>query len=178
MGNIQNALNQTLGTLGIAARLSPGYETKQELHNLGKQEKVLNEQAASLNVDLFEYEEGKTIEAKQAREIIEKQAKVKQRQFELKPSKQSAAQASMYRSGAGEGPIMVFPADEDEIRAEQAMLKVAKKQNAQLKQKRRFKDYIKELSPEFQETAMNLPKWAKTEYMNIKDREKMNKDGK
>lgn len=109
MGIIQNALNQTIGKLAIAAKLARGAD----------------------EVGLTKKSTTKTISA-----------------------------------------------DEDIIRAEQAMLKVAKKQDTQLKQKRRFKDYIKDLSPEFQEMARNLPPSMKKEYMDFKDKEKMNKDGK
>lgn len=167
MGIIQNAVTQMLGTVGIAARLAPGYETRQELHNLGKQEKALKEQAASLNVDPFEYEEGKTIEAKQAREIAEKQAKVKQRQFELKPSKQTAAQASMYRSGAGEGPLMTFTDYEDmlgnaweteeEARQANALIEASNKNKSKQTQKRNFKDYIGQLETSLGGTVSDLP---------------------
>lgn len=36
MGVIQNAINQMIGTTAIAARLAPGYETRQELGQLSK----------------------------------------------------------------------------------------------------------------------------------------------
>lgn len=54
MGIIQNAMNQMLSTVGIAARLTPGYETKQELYKEKNKEKALNKQ-----MELFE--EGKAI---------------------------------------------------------------------------------------------------------------------
>ena len=43
MGVIQNAINQTIGTAGIVARLSPNFEKKAELKKLEKKEKILQE---------------------------------------------------------------------------------------------------------------------------------------
>lgn len=43
MGVIQNAINQTIGTAGIVARLSPNLEKKAELRKLEKKEKILQE---------------------------------------------------------------------------------------------------------------------------------------
>ena len=79
MGIIQSAVNQTLGTVGIAARLSPDYETKQELHKLKKEEKATDLQAEQLNVSPEEFEKNETIGAKQAHEIAQKQAEIAQR---------------------------------------------------------------------------------------------------
>lgn len=143
MGIIQNALNQMIGTVGIAARLAPGYETRQELHQLGKKEKALSLQQEALpTLEPNELEEGKTIAAKQHKEILEKQSEIAQRQFELKPSKETMKKATFARSGAGEGPLFTTPADPDEIRQEQAMLKVAEKQESKKGQKRNFMEYL------------------------------------
>ncbi len=146
MGVIQNAMNQLLGTASIAARLSPNYETKQELHKLGKQEKALSLQQGSLPlVDYDELNEGKTIAAKQHKEVLEKQAEVAQRQFELNPTKESMRKASFARSGAGEGPLFTLPADPDEIRMEQANLKAAQKSETKQKTRRNFMNYLKNI---------------------------------
>ena len=79
MGIIQSAVNQTLGTVGIAARLSPDYETKQELHKLKKEEKATDLQLKQLNVSPEEIEKNKTVGAKQFHEIAKKQAEIAQR---------------------------------------------------------------------------------------------------
>lgn len=165
MGVIQNAINQTLGTVGIAARLSPEYETKQELHKLGKQETALSVQQETLRpIDYDELEEGRTIGAQQYKEILEKQAEVAQRQFELNPTKESMRKAAFARSAAGQGPLMSFKADpeeimmeQEELRQQEAMDKVGKKQGAQLRQKRKFKDYLSKLETSLGGTVGDLP---------------------
>lgn len=45
MGIIQNAINQTIGTVGVAARLSPEYEQKQKEYEKKQSLKSLNKQA-------------------------------------------------------------------------------------------------------------------------------------
>lgn len=146
MGVIQNAINQMIGTASIAARLSPGYETKQELYKLAKQEKALSSQQKSLPlVDYEELDKGETIAAKQHKEILEKQAKISQRQFELNPTKESMRKAFFARSGAGEGPLFTLPADPDEIRQEQANIKAAQKSEAKQKTRRNFMNYLKNI---------------------------------
>ena len=146
MGVIQNAMNQLLGTASIAARLSPNYETKQELHKLGKQEKALGLQQKSLpTISADEFNEGKTIAAKQHKEILQKQVEVAQRQFELEPTKESMRKVSLARSGAGEGPLFTLPTDRDEIRQEQANIKAAQKSETKQKTKRNFMNYLKNI---------------------------------
>ena len=147
-----------LGTVGIAARLSPGYETRQELHALGKQEKALGMQQEALpSIDHAELEEGKTIAAKQHQEILEKQAKVAQRQFELKPTKEIMRKATFARSGAGEGPLFVIPADPEEIMMEQANMKAAEKSTTKQTQKRNFMSYLKNIEIQGGGTVGELP---------------------
>ena len=43
MGAIQNSINQALGTIGIAARLSPELERKQEIRKITRQEQALEQ---------------------------------------------------------------------------------------------------------------------------------------
>lgn len=43
MGVIQSAINQTIGTAGIVARLSPNFEKKAELRKIEKKERILQE---------------------------------------------------------------------------------------------------------------------------------------
>lgn len=142
MGVIQNAINQMLGTVGLAARLSPDYETKQELHKLGKKETAISMQQESLGpIDYEEFEEGKTIAAKQHHEILEKQAEVAQKQFELEPNKESMKKAAFARSAAGQGPLMTFKADPEEIMMEQANIEAAQKAERKLKQTKNRKSF-------------------------------------
>ena len=162
MGAIQNAINQMFGTAGIAARLSPEFETKQELHKLEKQEKVLQEQQAILGklVSLDELVEGRTVGAQALKKTYEKEADIKARKFELSPSKETANASLFVSSAAGRGPLMTFKADPEEIMQEQEELRMkksmqiaAKKQGRQLKQKQRFKNY-----PEDLEKTINILK--------------------
>lgn len=158
MGVIQNAINQMLGTVGVAARLSPGYETRQELHKLRKQEKALNLQQEALpSIDGDEMEEGRTIAAKQHKELLEKQADVAQRQFELKPTKENMRKATFARSGAGEDPLFVIPADPEEIMMEQANMKAAEKSTTRQTQKRNFMNYLKNIEIQGGGTVGDLP---------------------
>lgn len=113
MGMIQQGFNQLLGTVATAARLSPNYETKQEMHALKKKEKGLQMQSEALDISPSEFEEGKTVAAKDAQRILEKQAEVAQKQFELKPSKKSMVKSHTAQSAAGKGPLMTFTSYED-----------------------------------------------------------------
>ena len=47
MGIIQQAINQTLGTVGIAARLAPGAEMKQQEYKAKKELNLLEKQAST-----------------------------------------------------------------------------------------------------------------------------------
>lgn len=165
MGVIQQGINQLIGTAAIAARLSPGFETRQELLKLGKQEKALGMQQEALpTISPDEMEEGKTIAAQQHQEILEKQAEVAQKQFELQPTKESMRKATFARSAAGQGPIMTLPADPDEILREQQELQEQKGQiraqekgAKQVKQKRNFMNYLKNLETNFGGKVGDLP---------------------
>lgn len=139
MGIIQNAINQMIGTVGIAARLSPGFETKQELYKLGKQEKNLSMQQEALEpINYNEVKEGKTINAQQHHEVLKKQAEVAQKQFELAPTKESMRKATVARNAARQ-------ADPNEIRMKQANIKAAQKSEAKQKTKRNFMNYLKNI---------------------------------
>ena len=153
MGVIQSAINQMLGTAGIATRLSPGFETKQELYKLGKQEKILQEQQSILgkSVDLDELMEGKTVSAQALKKAAEKEADIKARKFELSPNNETAKASLFAASAAGRGPLMTFKGDpeeimqeQEELRMQEAMKNVANKQDAKQKQKRNFMSYLKE----------------------------------
>lgn len=47
MGIIQNAINQTIGTVGVAARLAPGYEARQAEQGLKNKLKTFEKKAGS-----------------------------------------------------------------------------------------------------------------------------------
>ena len=157
MGIIQSAINQALGTAGMAARLSPGYETRQELYKLGKQEKFLKEQEESTpSVSPEEYEAGKTVAAQEIKRIEGEQTKVAKRQFELKPTKDSMRKYHKLKSISSEAPLATFRnTPEDELMDK--MQEVGNKQEKQSKQKRRFKNYLKNLEIAGGGTVGELP---------------------
>lgn len=188
MGVIQNAINQMIGTAGLAARLSPGYDTRQELHQLSKQEKALSLQKKALpNISPEEYEAGESVHARQIQELTSKQADVAQRQFELKPSKENMRKAAFARSTVTNEPLMTFQADPDEIRMEQANLKAAQKSETRQKTRRNFMDYLRNIEiqgggkvgdlPQSiqKKIAAQYPKKDRQSIMNQMDKEK--KDG-
>ena len=116
MGMIQQGVNQLFGTLATAARLSPNYETRQEMHALKKKEKGLQMQSEALpKISGAEMEEGRTVYAKEHKRILEEQAKVAQRKFELKPSKQTMPEAVKLKSATEDAPLMTFPSSYEDI---------------------------------------------------------------
>lgn len=206
MGIIQSTINQALGMAAIAAKLSPTLEakakTRAELSDLRRQEKglKLQEKVLGTMVDLADYTKEEPTEAAslQMKETEEKLSGVKQKQFELKPTKEGAKELVLQRSAAGKGTFMTIPADPEEIlqeqeeiaRQQEAMQKVATKQEAQLKQKRNFKEYLKQQPIAGGGTVGQLSNKAinsiakqyspaqRKKLMDTMDKEKMNKDGK
>jgi hypothetical protein len=174
MGMIQQGVNQLLNTAGTAARLAPGYETRQQLHALRKKEENLKRQAEFRDVDYNEFSEGKTAAAKDAQRILEEQAEVAQKQFELKPSKKSAVKSEIGQSAAGEAPLMTFTSYEDiegnewdtpeeaewaneQIRGQQRAVKEGRRQ---VKQKRNFMNYLRNIELGGGGTVGDLPAHA------------------
>ena len=100
MGAIQNAINQTLGTAGIAARLSPEYETKQELYKLGKEEQLLSKQGEAAKLVGKGATDPDLI--RNIGEIVQREMELAKKKFQLDPTKenfQSAVQKQQsYRS--------------------------------------------------------------------------------
>lgn len=160
MGAIQNVINQGITTLGVAARLSPQYETKQGLHKLKKEEQALDiEQSLIPEVTPEEFEAGQTVDAKRTKEILERKADIAAERAKLKPTQETVSAARLAASGANRGSLAVIGADPDEIAEEQreiaqeqyeakqqeAMQKVAAKQTAQQSQKDKFMNWVKNL---------------------------------
>lgn len=87
MGVIQQGINQLLGTSAIVARLSPEYETKQELHKLNKQEEVLQKQSESAALkgqDTMDKDLHRGIA-----NIIERKMELAERKFQLDPTEEN-----------------------------------------------------------------------------------------
>lgn len=181
MGVIQSAINQALGTAGITARLSPEYETKQELYKLGKEEQVLNKQgeAAKLVKDL---------------DIIRNIGDIKQREIELSKKKfqLDPTEENFYDMAEKQKTYRIYNRLENSMmmKQQEAMKKVANKQDAKQKQKRNFMSYLKEqptnLGGTVGELPLNIQKQLAKQYspaqrkqlMDTMDKERMNKNGK
>lgn len=136
MGVIQSSINQMLGTAGIAARLSPGYEKRQKLHELKQEEKVLNQQGASAKLIGKDAKDPDTLRS--LGNIKERQMDLASQQFQLNPNEESFNKMiqlqKSYRSFNNYEALMQ--------RQQEALRKVAEKQEAQLHQKRNFLSYL------------------------------------
>lgn len=173
MGVIQNAINQALGTAALATRLSSRLEakakTRAELADLERQEQSIKLQQEALspmvNVEDYLSEESKEAASLQMKESEQKLSDIKQRQLELKPSKESAAAAVLQRSVARRGTFMTIKEDPEEIlreqydiaEAERAMKKAADIQNTKQSVKRNFKDYVGKLKTSLGGKVGDLP---------------------
>lgn len=138
MGVIQNAINQMLGTVGIAARLSPEYETKQELYKLGKEKQLLNKQSEATKLVGKEVTDPDLI--RNIGDIKKREMELSKKKFQLDPRVENFRTAvqkqKSYRSFNKYEELMV--------RHQEAMQKVANKQDVKQKQKRNFMSYLKE----------------------------------
>lgn len=148
MGMIQQGINQLIGTVGLAARLSPDYEKKKELHALGQQEKALKMQLESFDtLSELDIEEGKeTGEGLLYKNITKKQSEAAQRRFELDPTEKNRVKAEFAMSAAGQGPLMRFRADPEEIEMEREEIRGQQRAEEealrQLKQQQRFNEFV------------------------------------
>lgn len=152
MGVIQGAVNQAIGTIGLAARLSPELEEKsklraeegslaREIRGLEKQQKELE---PILNKDDYAKDEPTEAATKMYKKIENRLSEIKERQFELNPTKGSVAESIKQMSAAGKGTLMTIEADPEEIRQEQAVLEAERKRAAQKVQLERFAKRIEE----------------------------------
>lgn len=166
MGVIQSAINQALGTAGIAARLSPGLEKRQELKNLEKQEKSLKARSdAAVEAIETKQKEG-TIDLKsmqQDADILREAAsdveQLRKKQFELKPSPESYEKYVKSKGVVKESKSIGqdLQSAQEELRMQEAMNKVGRKQERQLKQKRNFMSYLKDQPTSFGGNVGDLP---------------------
>lgn len=139
MGVIQNAINQMLGTAGIAARLSPDYETKQELHKLGKQEQILSKQAESAELRGIEQVTDPDL-LRNIGDIKERQLDLAKRKFQLAPTKEGfqdvVSKQQSYRRFNQIEDILVQKQD-------QALNQSAQISEAKQSQRKNFMSYLK-----------------------------------
>lgn len=138
MGLIQNAINQALGTAGIVARLSPEYETKQELYKLRKEEQVLSKQSKAAKLVGKEATDPDLI--RNIGDIKKREMELSRKKFQLDPTEENfqatVQKQQSYRSFNKYEDLM--------MRQQEAMQNVANKQDAKQKQKRNFMSYLKE----------------------------------
>ena len=178
MGVIQNAINQMLGTVGIAARLSPEYETKQELYKLGKEKQVLNKQSEAAKLVGKDATDPDLL--RNIGDIKKREMELSKKKFQLDPTEENfqatVQKQKSYRSFNKYEELM--------MRQQEAMQKVANKQDAKQKQKRNFMSYLKEqptnLGGKVGDLPLNIQKQVAKQYspaqrkklMNTIDREK------
>lgn len=139
MGVIQNAINQMLGTAGIAARLSPDYETKQELHKLGKQQQILDKQAESAELRGTEQVTDPDL-LRNLGDIKERQLDLSKRKFQLAPTKEGfqdvVSKQQSYRRFNKMEDILLQKQD-------QALNQAAQKSESKQSTKRNFMSFLK-----------------------------------
>ena len=151
MGVIQNAINQTLGTAAIAARLLPEYETKQELYKLGKQEHVLSKQSDAAKLVGKEATDPDLI--RNVGEIKEREMELSKKKFQLDPTEENFQAAvkkqQSYRSFNKYEELM--------MKQQEALDKANGISNAKKAQKRNFMSYLKEQPTSLGGTVGELP---------------------
>lgn len=151
MGVIQSAINQVLGTAGIAARLSPEYETKQELYKLEKEEQVLSKQSEAAKLVGKEATDPDLIRS--IGEIKEREMELSKKKFQLDPTEENfqatVQKQQSFRSFNKYEELM--------MKQQEAMKNVANKQDAKQKQKRNFMSYLKKQSTNLGGTVGELP---------------------
>lgn len=144
---IQNALNQALGTAGIAARLSPALEEKAKQHH--------EIQSGKKTIGALEEAEAQAmrLDQKQAASAYEQQRISKaQELFGKYPYAKEAKQfKKMLPMSWGEDE------DDDIARQAEAMQKVENKQKAQKTQKRNFMEYLGKQPTSLGGTVSQLP---------------------
>lgn len=120
MGILQNAVNQMLGTVGIAARLSPNYEAKQKEYE-AKKELGLFERQAESEMGVEDYESQKA-------EKLERIAKINPSQKNVDEYMEQLNVAAEEKSTGA--------------RAAEARKKVAEEQEAKRAQEERYKAFV------------------------------------
>ena len=159
---IQGSINNLLNQAAIFGRLSPGYETKQELHKLGKQEKALEQKSALAEEKAKSPLQSVREAAERDQEDFAKQAlDIEKRKFELKPSAEGYKKV-LHERGALEGTLVeTLPADEWDYLQEQAELKAESSLNREQKRvsnsRRNFMDYLGKQETSFGGTVSQLP---------------------
>lgn len=138
MSNIQQAINQAMGTVAVAARLSPDYETKQELHKLSKEQEVIGKQAEAAELRGKDAMDASLID--NLANIKERQMRLAERRFEIDPTKETFEQSIQAKKS-----YMKFNKVTSDllVRQEQANQAAKEKQLSKQSQKRNFMEYLK-----------------------------------
>lgn len=147
MGVIQNALNQMVGTIGVAARLDPNFEKRAELADIKNKMAGYKKQAGAiqnLQGDITKEE------AQIAGNLASNITTASERRLELDPTGTNLERHKQNLKAA----------EELKTAYSEAMKKVASKQDTQKTQKRNFKDYLRRLEIAGGGTVGELPKHA------------------
>lgn len=187
-----------IGTVGIAARLSPDYEIKQELYKSKQSMDRSKKQAMAIEAKTGDVTKAEADVASKIRtNILEESA----RRFELDPTSENLAkheqnvkaaemqkQAYEKELASPQGQTSIIPADPDEIRIEQANIKAAQKSANKQTTKRNFMNYLKNIQIQSGGKVGDLPEsiqkkiaaqYSKKErksIMDSMDKEKKNND--
>lgn len=189
MGVIQSAINQALGTAGIAARLSPGLEKRTNIKLAKQEESKLRSQTKQLAEEVTDV--GKRIEAESALGLPEKRIESAKKQLDLgmrTPSNvakiiENEQKGMDIAKGLKDKKLMIKPYSAQDLlkeRQAQEMKKVAEKQDAQLNQKEQsMENYIKNLKTSLGGKVKDLPEnMQKQIIVQLEKKGEMNKDGK
>ena len=130
MGIIQNAINQTLGTAGIAARLSPHLEKRQELRKLKKESKALES-----------LQEGTDYAEATVETITKEQRDVAKNIAKLDPTKENVKAYVDYAESLEAMQPENMAAEQELVRQKQANKKAADRQEAGANQIKNFENY-------------------------------------
>ena len=151
MGIIQNAINQTLQTAGIAARLAPGYETKAQLADIKKQQASITKQAET--AELHGKDARDPEKQQYFKNIRERGLELQQKRFELEPTRENFN--TLIRKKGG---YQRMSRSLDLIaRREQALQQSAETQDAQLNLEESFKNYVSNLETSLGGKVGDLP---------------------
>lgn len=141
MGVIQNAINQMLGTAGIATRLSPGLEMKAQQRVLEKEKEKNIQKGEVLGKNLregYEINERAPVTQEQSEEVlnlVKSNVELAQKEYDLNPNEETYNRLLQSKK-----TLNMFNQPRDN-----ANIQVAQKAENKLQQKRQYKSFKKAL---------------------------------
>lgn len=138
MGAIQQGINQLIGTTAIVARLTPGFETRQELREINKRMEHYKKLTGTLESKQGEITQSEADVVKELGTNIVEDSK---RRLNLRPTSENLAKYEQNVKAADE----INKAYEGQMRAQQ-------KAAEQLQQKEKFSNFREQISSDIQDT--------------------------